>query len=215
MLATPDEIALAISGAALAFSLASFYLTSLKPFRLEMYHTPVSLHLYKITPEISGDEEGRTWWIPSFDVGFSLHNSGSRSGVVYDLRVVVELMKGGKKEEYFFYPHWVVEYGTFQKSMDHRLEWLETAVQHLWHPIPLGGSEAVHVHVVLEMIAGRWDTKRIGDLSLAIEYRSSESPEWMQCCRDSMPVWEEMYETQSSYGIQDSHLSRESPKRAK
>ena len=74
------NIALLISGIALIVSIISLWANNLSPFSLQVTHDTPTLSIYEITPSISGSEDGETWWIPSFNVGFSFLNAGRRPG---------------------------------------------------------------------------------------------------------------------------------------
>jgi hypothetical protein len=201
---TTEEVALALGAVALFVSVVSLWLSSLTSFKLQMFHTPPGFRLYKITPEISGDKDGTTWWIPSFDVGFSFQNLGKRSGVVYDVRVVMRFPRTPRVQTDALYPKWIVDYPEYQGQAHKRFEWIETAVKGEWYPVLLVEGEAKQLHLVLE--SRRWDEKRVGMALVTVQVRSSKRQDWTTCCNMQILVTEDLYETGSSITPADPHL---------
>jgi hypothetical protein len=165
--------ALSVSMLALTISLITLWSEHLSPFKLRILCDSPSLTLYKITPPISGDKEGKTWWIPSIDLGVSFYNIGVRPGEVLDLRIVGELRSEGQSELFYFYPKWIVDSASFQSNHLRRFEWLNSAVLRDWYPLLLRGREEEHLHVILE--CDRWEQEGTGDLSLKVEVLSSKT----------------------------------------
>jgi len=193
------DISIIISIIALIISLYSLYIHSLKPFKLKFFYNSPTFSLYKIPPSISGNDSGKTWWIPSFDIGMSFYNLGSRSGEILDVRIKAELKLFDKTEtiyKYCFYPKWIVDYAKFQKDNFERFIWLETSVIREWYPILLKGNSENHIHLILENT--RWEEITEGEMSYCLEVITSEDKKWKECSKYNILVTRDIYETGST-----------------
>ena len=195
-----SEIAVIISAAALSLSVLVLWINSLRPFRLKMVHGGATFRLYKITPSMSGDKTGKTWWIPSFDMPVSFHNRGKLSGVVWDIRIRALF----KSEWLKFYPLWVVDYGAFQKHRGDRFRWIQEAVTGQWYPVFLTGQEAQHRHLIFE--GPRWENGHEGVMTCIIETFAATRNRWIPCCSFLLHVPPQMYETTDSQMVEDTHV---------
>lgn len=198
------EIALIISGIALLVSFISLWVSSLSPFKLKVSNCSPTFSLYRIPPSISGTKDGKTWWIPSFDVGMSFYNTGRLSGEILDTRIVAEFRSHRSERKYVFYPKWIVDYAIFQRQRPERFEWIENAVIREWYPILLKGQNEVHLHLVLE--GGRWDQKESGNMSYTLEVISSREKKWIECGKYSLLISEQMFDSKSSHTDIDSRI---------
>lgn len=198
------DIALIISGVALFVSFVALWVNSLSPFKLKILHEPPTFSLHKITPSISGSKDGKTWWIPSFDIGISFHNVGRISGEILDVRIVAEFEGYRFNKRYLFYPKWIVDYSAFNKDRTERFQWLEKAIIREWYPILLKGQSDVNLHLVLE--ADRWDQKENGKMTYCLEVISSKKKKWIECGRYSLHVTEDMFDDKSCYTTFDDKI---------
>jgi hypothetical protein len=203
---TTAEIALLVSGIALLVSVASLWVNSLSPFRLRVSHDAPRFSLYKITPSVSGSKDGKTWWIPSFDLGVSFYNAGRVAGEVLDLRIVAELTSHRTNRKYTFYPKWIVDYARFNQRHTERFAWIEAAIIREWFPFTLGGQDQRELHLVLE--GDRWDHKQEGTLKLVLEAISSKTKAWEEKASYELHVSEDMFESKSTYVAYDKNAER-------
>ncbi|MCC4632019.1 hypothetical protein [Xanthomonas dyei] len=199
-----SKLPIVISAVALIVSLFALWVNALRPFRLKVSHDTPRFRLYRITPEISGSEDGSSWWIPSFDLGLSFYNVGKRSGEVSDVRIVGHLDGHRSRQQFVFYPKWVVDYATFQRAGSERFKWINSAVLRDWYPFTLGGESEKDLHLVLE--PGRWDHKQIGELSLELEVFSSGSGKWTRKASYKLSVTDSMFDSKSSYAPYDEKM---------
>ena len=198
------DIALIISGVALFVSFIALWVNSLSPFKLKILHDAPTFTLYKITPSISGTTDGKTWWIPSFDVGISFHNAGRISGEILDVRIVAEFKGHRSARKYVFHPKWIVDYSSFNKDRTERFQWIKKAIIRDWYPVLLKGQSDVTVHLILEN--DRWDQKENGKMSYCLEVISSKKKKWIECGRYSLPVVEDMFDSKSCYTSVDNKI---------
>jgi len=198
------DIALIISGVALLVSFIALWINSLSPFKLKILHDSPTFTLYKITPSISGPKEGKTWWIPSFDVGISFQNVGRISGEILDARIVAEFKAHRSNRKYVFYPKWIVDYSAFQKDRAERFQWLKKAVIRDWYPIVLKGQSDVNLHLILE--SNRWDQNENGKMSYCLEVISSKKKKWIEYGRYSLSITEDMFDDKSCYTSFDNKI---------
>jgi hypothetical protein len=195
------EVALVISGAAFVASAISLWVNSVMPFRLRVSHDAPTFSLYKITPEISGDEEGRTWWIPSFDLGISFYNTGRLPGEILDLRIVAKFKGHRTTRRYVFYPKWIVNYPQFQELHAERFEWINKAVVREWYSFLLKGQSEKELHVVLE--TDRWEQRETGSMHLCLQYIASAKREWMTAAEYEFHVSDDMFDEKATYTAHD------------
>ncbi|MGC4083397.1 MAG: hypothetical protein QM736_15125 [Vicinamibacterales bacterium] len=201
---TVPLIALIVSIVALATSIGSLWVNSLKPFKLSVSHDAPTFKLYKITPAISGSKTGETWWIPSFDVGMSFYNLGRRPGEVLDVRIVAKLNGHRSHRKFVFYPKWIVNYAHFQKDRAHRMTWLDSAVSRDWYPFMLGPMGEKDLHVILE--GDRWDHKETGAIELTFAVFSSAGEAWSTLGNYTLHISDDMFEGHSSYTVSDKKI---------
>lgn len=193
-----------ISLVSLIISLISLWQSYLSPFNPRIDHSTPRFVLYKITPEMSGDKLGRTWWIPSFDLGASFCNLGQRTGQVLDFRITADLTTKDGTRHYDFYPAFIVDYKTFNESHTDRFKWVENAVIREWYPLTLAGKQTISLHIVMEH--SRWDNMEEGLMTFCLEAFSSQTKKWLECDRYSLPILKNMYEKESSCTTFDSKL---------
>jgi len=170
--------ALVFSILALLTAAYALWMIIFKPFKLMVSNTIPTLSMYKITPDMSGDEEKKTWWIPSFDMGITFANEGRGMGKVLDMRIVAVLEKGKSKKEYEYYPKWVVDYSKFTEFHTDRFKWIDTATKGKWYPLTLAGQQSESVHVVFE--ADRWDEKQGGNMNYYLQVLDSKNKKWIE-----------------------------------
>jgi len=187
-----------ISVLALVVSIFSLWMANLSPFNLRVLNDSPTFAVYKITPEESGDEEGQTWWIPSFDIGISFYNLGMRPGLVKDVRILAEF-RGLllAKKGYAFYPKWIVDYSKFEQSRPDRFDWIVNAVIREWYPVLIGGKGEVHLHLILESF--RWDHRESGDMSLRLETLTSKKKAWVLHQRYLLDFPDSIFDTNDRY----------------
>jgi hypothetical protein len=196
---TKDIITILISSVALIFSIYSIWISNLRPFKLRIFNDAPTFTLYKITPQISGNKNGETWWIPSFDVGLSFNNLGKQSGVINDIRIRCTQKKKKGDKVFYFYAKWVVKYSTFQKLRTNRLKWIDEAIIKDWFSTILPGTSSKDLHIILEN--DRWDNKFEGLFDIDLEIFTSKSKKWIKLSNFEMPVFKEMFEEKSSYTL--------------
>jgi len=200
------ELALVFSGIALIVAMISLYANSLASFSLRVAHDAPTLALYKIDPSISGSEDGKTWWVPSFDIGFSFLNAGRRPGEVLDVRIVAEFEGHRSKKRYAFYPNWVVDYSSFQRSHTDRFQWIHEAVLRDWYPLSLSGQKDTHVHLILE--GERWDEKLQGVMKCNLQIISSGRKQWIDLGQYEWLITDDMFEEKSTHTALDKRIDR-------
>jgi hypothetical protein len=200
------EVALVVSGLALLVSIASLWINSLKPFKLRLSHDSPTFKLYEIAPAVSGNKEGRTWWIPSFDVGMSFYNGGRLPGQVLDIRIVLELAGHRSSRRFVFYPKWIVDYSHFHRDHADRFKWLESAVLRDWYPFVLGAQSEKDLHLVLE--SDRWDHKERGQMKLTLEVIAAGSRQWSACATYALFLSEDMFGSTSSFTAYDEKIEK-------
>lgn len=203
---TTAGLALIVSGFALLTSLVSLWLNSLKPFELKLSHDTPTFRLYKITPQISGDKERKSWWIPSFDIGLSFYNLGKKPGEVLDIRIIGDLASHRTHRKFVFYPKWIVDYAEFNQSRGERFEWLKTAILREWYPSTLGANDQKDLHAILE--SDRWDHKESGEMTLTLQIVSSSDMQWQTCAEYKLLITEDMFDDRSSYTPYDEKIER-------
>jgi hypothetical protein len=197
-------ITIGISILALIFSLTSLWKNYLAPFKLKVCHDSPTFSLYKITPKISGGR--KTWWIPSIDMGFTVHNLGCKSGEVTDIRLLTKLKSKNYEKKYTFYAKWIVNFVKFKKKETSRFEWIHDSIEREWYPLILAGNEQKSIHIVFE--GGRWDKKFIGTLSLCLQIFSSQKKKWIECNRYNHFINEDMNEKNEKYTLSDNKLEK-------
>ena len=200
----PSEIAILISALALFVSILSLWINSLSAFSPRVSHDAPTFALHKISPKVSGDEAGRTWWIPSFDLGLSFYNGGRRDGEIRDIRLVAELVEHRNTRRYYFYPKWLVDYSQFQRHRPERFEWIDKSIIRDWYPFILGGQSEKDVHVVLE--GDRWDHRFEGEMKIELQFASSKSSGWVSLAHYNLQIEEEMFSSKSSWGLYDKRI---------
>jgi hypothetical protein len=203
---TTADVALIVSGLALLVSIASLWINSLAPFNPKLSHDAPTFRLYKITPNMSGNEKGETWWIPSFDIGVSFYNTGKVPGEISDIRIVGELAGHRTTRKFNFYPKWIVNYTSFKEHGSDRFAWIATSVLRDWYPFMLGGHDQKDLHIVLE--SDRWDHKESGELKLVFEVISSKSKKWITYANYSLHISEGMFEDKSSFSPYDEKIEK-------
>jgi hypothetical protein len=201
---TNADVALLISGLALLISILSLYINSLSPFRLRISHDAPTFTIYTITPQISGNTENQTWWIPSFDLGISFYNSGRVSGEVLDIRIVGEFKSHRSSSKYTFFPKWVVNYPDFKGCRGDRMKWIDKSVIKEWYPLLIKGQSDVVLHLILE--SDRWDQKQYGEMTFDIEVISSKNRKWENHGSYSMQIIEYMYAIPQSHTVYDKRI---------
>ena len=199
-------IPLLISSLALVISLISLWKTQFSPFKLQINHSTPTFTLYEITPEMSGNKLGRTWWVPCFNLGISFCNLGQQTGEVIDLRIVAELTANENVRKHAFFPKWVVDYSSFQKYQSDRFRWIESSVIREWYPISLAGKESKSMHLIFEPELVRWDDIETGMMTFCLEVFSSREKKWLECDRYSLSITKDMYESGASTTPWDSKL---------
>lgn len=201
---TNGEIfATAIGVLALIISFISLWSTNLSPFTLRVFHNTPTLFMYTITPEVSGDEDNKTWWIPSIDMGMSFYNTGAVSGELLDIRIVAYIKRkgNGKVLRHTFYPLFIVDYAKYSPLRPSRFKWIEEAVIRDWNPILLAGKSETHIHVVLENF--RWDEQIVGHCLLRLEVLTEKEKKWKLLRKYKMYIPKEIYNSQSSFSPAD------------
>lgn len=175
-----EWIAIPISMGAFLISFVSLWKTHLAPFKLEMTYGRPTFTIYKKTLENSGTEQKTTYWIPSFDVGVSFHNTGQKTGQVLCLKIIAEPRNNSKK--FVFGSKWIVNYNSLQKHSLDRQKWSKNVIDREWYPLILSGNETKHVHVVFEMMQPKWWDKKeiIGSMDFSIKVLSSETKKWKE-----------------------------------
>src|SRR5712671_988179 len=168
---------LVVSSVSLIFSGFALWYSHLSRFQLEITFSPPTRSLYKIPPEVSGDKENRTWWLPSFDAGFSFYNSGSRAGRIKDIRLILKITEHRSEQVFHFYPVWIVKPGEFDACRTERFNWIETCVERQWYPLIIPGKSSVHMHLIFE--GPRWDSPLSGSLETSLQIFSSKSEKWV------------------------------------
>jgi hypothetical protein len=203
---TKDIITIIISSVALIFSIYSIWISNLKPFKLKIYNDAPVFTLYKITPQISGNKNGETWWIPSFDVGISFNNIGKQSGVINDIRIRCTPKKKKVDKVFYFYAKWVVKYSTLQKLRTNRMKWANEAIIREWFSTILPGNSSKNLHIILENDNDRWDNKFEGLFDANLEVKTSKSKKWIKLSNFEMPIFKNMFEEKSSYTLRIKNL---------
>jgi len=198
-----DWVPILLSVAAFLISIASFWKSYLSPFHVEISNSTPTFSLYKITPKISGNKEGRTWWIPSFDIGFSFHNAGQKPGTVRDIRLKCEFKSESPHREFLFYGDRVVDYSEFEKVRTQRMEWTSTAVLREWYPLILGPKETQHLHLILEMPYRRWDKKIVARFAISLEVLTSANDKWLKLHTYDFSIEDSYYQKESSCTLWD------------
>jgi len=198
------DVALLISGFALLISIISLYINSLSPFRLKISHDSPTFTIYTITPQISGDRENKTWWIPSFDIGISFYNSGKVSGEILDIRITAEFKGQRSSSKHTFYPKWIVNYSEFKACKGNRMKWIDKSVIREWYPLLLKGESDTSLHLILE--SDRWDQKLFGEMTFDIEVISSKNKKWIKHGSYSLPIIECMYAISQSHTVYDKSI---------
>ncbi len=201
---TNADLALLISGSALLISIVSLYINSLSPFRLRISHDAPTFTIYTITPQISGNTENQTWWIPSFDLGISFYNSGKVSGEILDIRIVGEFRGHRSSSRHTFYPKWAVDYSQFKACKGDRMKWIDKSVIRDWYPLLIKGQSDVSLHLILE--SDRWDQKQYGEMAFEIEVISSKSKKWKRYGSYSLEIVEYMYAISQSHTAYDRRI---------
>lgn len=195
-MATGEIIALTISVIAIITSLISLWMNSLSPFRLRITNDSPTFSAYKITPSVSGNKEGKTWWIPSFDMAISFYNTGRRPGEILDIRIVAELKSRRTTKKSIFYPKWIVNYSAFQQYRANRFEWIDKAVIREWYPILLKGESETHLHLILE--SDRWEYAESGTMNLELEIATSDK-KWRKYRGYSLSYRDDIFDIDRSY----------------
>lgn len=198
---TKDIITLIISSTALIISVLSVWINYLKPFKLKVFNDTPTFSLYKITPQISGSKKGETWWIPSFDIGFSFNNLGKQSGIIHDIRLICIQNERQTKKEFQFYPKWIIDYSKFHKLNTDRLTWIDEAVIKDWFSTILPANTSIDFHIVLE--GDRWENKFSGIFQVALEIYTSKTNKWVRLSEYDWHVDEDMFEEKSTYTLYD------------
>jgi hypothetical protein len=199
-----ESIAIVASCLALIISLIALWCNSLRPFSLKVSHDAPTFTLYKITPSESGSENGKTWWIPSFNLSISFHNAGRIAGEILDMRINAKLEGHRLIKKYAFYPKWVVDYSVFQKYRTDRFTWASSAVKRDWYPIVLPAQQSESIHVIME--GERWDEKQSGRMTYCLQIISSRKKKWIEYGQYSLPIFDEMFEEKSSYSTYDTRI---------
>lgn len=189
--------AIIISLVALVVSCVSLWLLHLSPFKINISFDAPTLSLYTITPDISGDDNGQTWWIPSFDIGITISNIGSRQGYVHDIRIVASIISQRAEKKFYFYPKWIVDYSIFNQCHTERFKWLKKAIIRGWYPMHLSSKNEIEYHLILE--GERLDHKESGMLKFELQIASSEKKGWQIIEDFELFISEEDYDTKSSY----------------
>jgi hypothetical protein len=202
---TKDIITLTISSLAILISILSVWINALKPFKLKLFNDAPTFSLYKITPEISGSESGKTWWIPSFDIGFSLNNLGKQSGIVHDIRLICTQQGLQSKKEFHFYPKWLVDYSKFKKNHINRFTWIDDSVIRDWFSMILPASSSNSVHLILE--GDRWENEFEGRFEVTLEIYTSKKNKWIKLSDYEWHVSKDMFKEKSSYTLYDKSLN--------
>ena len=172
-----DVAALTIGVLAFLMAVYAVWLIVLKPFKLMVSGTTPTLSMYKITPDMSGDDEGKTWWIPSFDMGITFTNEGKGVGKVLDMRIVMVLGSGESQKEYAYYPKWIVDNSKFTEYHTDRFKWIDVAVKGKWKSLALSGQQTESFHVILE--GDRWDDKQGGNMDYYLQVLDSKIKKWL------------------------------------
>lgn len=191
-----------LSIAALILAIVSFWKSYLSPFHLEISNGRPSFSLYMITPKTSGDKEGRTWWIPSFDIGLSFHNTGQKTGTVLDVRLNCELKSNNSLKKYLFYAQRVVDYSKFEELRGQRMKWAKSAVLRNWYPLILSSKETQHVHLILEQYPP-WYKREVGMFTVRLEVLTSNSDQWVKLRTCDLPIQDWFYDTPTNYLFRD------------
>jgi hypothetical protein len=198
-------IPIGISILALVVSLVSLWRSFLSPFKLKVSFDAPTFTLYKITPKMSGGTS--TWWIPSFDMGFTFYNIGSQVGEITDIRLSAALKneKGEIEKVYPFFATWVVDYPTFNRDAPDRFKWLDTSMVREWYPMFLTGNSQQAIHLVLE--SDRWEKRFVGTFELTLEIFTSENKAWTTHATYRFPIFPDYFDSRSTHTVANPKLS--------
>ena len=201
-----SKLALLVSGASLLIALATFWFTHLRPFKLSISTSSPRLSMYTISPQVSGDSENRTWWIPSFDVGVSVFNNGKMKGDFNDIRIVGSIQNHRSEKKMYFYPKWVVDFSKFNQFHTERFEWLSNSIVRDWYPFRIGSEQEVSMHLILE--GDRLDHKEVGRFNFELQVSTSESNGWQTLEGFELLFSEDMYDERSTHSPLNKKIER-------
>jgi len=203
---TLSLIPIFISSIALIISILAIILNNLIPFDPQITNSSPEFSIYKITPDMSGDENKLTWWIPSFNIGFSMYNLGRRTGKIKDFRIVAEILQDRTTNLLYFYPKWIVDFPKFQQNQTRRFTWISKAVISDWYPVMMFGNKDLKMHLILE--GPRWENTFEGIMKLKIEYVSSKKDKWILLDNYELPLSKDMFEDESTYTPFDNSIEK-------
>jgi len=182
------------------------WFSHLRPFKVNVSFDAPTLSLYTISPEVSGAENGQTWWIPSFDVGITITNTGSRQGDIHDIRIVATTTSHRTEKKLYFYPKWIVDYSVFNQCHTERFEWLDKAIIRDWYPFRLSGNKENECHLILE--GDRLDHKEPCSLKFELQIATSEEKGWQILGDFELFVSEDDYDTKSTYSPMNKRIEK-------
>jgi hypothetical protein len=190
-------IAIGVSIFALIISGITLWYSHLRPFKVNVSFDAPTLSLYTITPDISGDERGHTWWIPSFDIGMTVSNLGACHGYVHDIRIVANMNSYRTEKKIYFYPKWIVDSSLFNQYHTERFQWVKKAIIRDWYPYRLSGNKEIEFHIVLE--GDRFDHKEAGNIVFELQIATSEKPGWQKLEDFDLYITEDDFDEKSTH----------------
>lgn len=144
------EIAVLVSILALIISGTSLWFSHFSGFSPYFVHGDSSLRFDRITPEISGDKDGRSWWIPSIDSTLQVCNLGQSFGILKDAELVFAYKGNEETNTEIFKAKWIVDTSKFKPIRHNRFQWIKTSIVSDWHPFILGAKASQTLHLVFE-----------------------------------------------------------------
>ena len=153
--------------------------------------------------------EGRRWFIASFDAPVSITNEGARPGKILGLRLVLrfsELPIPDNRE--YFYAKWEVEGSKISRE---RFTWIDEGKVAHWMPFVVLPKDTVTKHLVFE---STWDEPVIQNrIDCSMEIYSDLDRTWQELAQWdvvlSPTVWGELTNRGSAFSYETEVLHRE------
>jgi hypothetical protein len=164
---------LLVSGAAFAVSTVALWKTHFAPGKVIVAGGSLRLHIYPIT------NEGRNWFMSSFDLPLSFTNAGAQPLLVTGVRLRLhfpDLPIDGNCE--YMNAKWEIDPARYQEIGRNRFTWIKKLVRGEAMPFPMLGKQTVTKHLIFE---SRWDTPVVQKrVECRLEVRTAHNEAWQR-----------------------------------
>ncbi len=195
-----------VSAVAILISLYALWKNDLKPFNLVVLPGSPRIRASFVSRICDGTPVERPWWIPHIDVNLALYNSGSRAGIIRDLRFTLV----SNSRTMHFYAQSIVDFERYDRAGSH--EEVLAATESQWNGLLIQSKSSVSHHI--QFTGGQWFSFPSDGFCCYLEVLTDRSKHWQQCGTFSMSFGEferDHLRKGGSFHLTDCAYRREEP----